>query len=172
MFTISSSAFISGETMPIKYSQDGLNVSPNLEWHHIPGGTMELALICDDPDAPTAEPYIHWLAYGIDPVIERFPEDIPKTDVVQSPRFFQGINSDGEFGYAGPLPPKGHGWHNYRFHLYALSQPLKLKPGLKVHSLRQAMQGKILGEAMLVGRYIRGPEPKREKEFFDPSLEG
>jgi Raf kinase inhibitor-like YbhB/YbcL family protein len=163
MFTISSPAFTSGDTIPVKFSQEGGNVSPALEWHHAPGGTMEFVLICEDPDAPTDEPYVHWLAYGIDPVTDHFPEGLLKTDVIQVPHVLQGVNSDGEYGYTGPMPPKGHGWHNYRFQLYAVSEPLKLKPGLDVHSLRRAMDGKILDEALLIGRYIRGPEPKKEK---------
>jgi Raf kinase inhibitor-like YbhB/YbcL family protein len=163
MFTITSSAFDNGDTIPVKYSQEGHDISPDLQWQHVPGGTMELVLICEDPDAPRAEPFVHWLAYGIDPALNGLPEDLPKLEVLKHPILLQGLNSSGTPGYTGPLPPVGHGWHRYQFHLYALSEPVRIHEGAEVHEVRKAIKGKILEEALLLGRYIRGPEPVHEK---------
>ncbi len=158
-FQIRSSAFESGQAIPKKHSGDGADVSPPLAWSSPPAGTAELALICDDPDAPTAEPWVHWVIYKIPADQTGLPE---KVEPVQSPQAvagaLQGANSwpsGRTIGYRGPAPPPGHGTHHYHFKLYALDGPLKVKPGLTKAALLQAMAGHVLAETDLVGTYRR-----------------
>ncbi len=152
---ITSSAFPSGQRIPEDYSGDGADRSPPLSWSGVPDGTAELALICDDPDAPTPEPWVHWIVYGIPADCRELPEGVsPKTDQ----HLKQGCNSwpSGQtIGYRGPLPPKGHGTHHYHFRLYALDQNLNAAPGLDKPSLLALMEGHVLATGELIGTYER-----------------
>lgn len=152
---ITSIAFPSGQRIPQDYSGDGTDRSPPLSWSGVPDGTVELALICDDPDAPTPEPWVHWIVYGIPADCRELPEGVPpKTDKP----LMQGRNSwpSGQtIGYRGPLPPKGHGTHHYHFRLYALDQKLKTAAGLDKPSLLALMKGHVLATGELIGTYER-----------------
>jgi Raf kinase inhibitor-like YbhB/YbcL family protein len=156
---ISSSAFEAGQPIPKKHTGDGTDVSPPLAWSSLPEGTVELALICDDPDAPTAEPWVHWVLYKIPFDQPGLPENV---EPVQSPAGIpgaaQGINSWSSgrtIGYRGPAPPPGHGTHHYHFTLYALNAPLMVKPGLSKTALLATLSGHVLEVAELVGTYER-----------------
>ncbi len=154
--TIKSSAFANQSRLPRHYTGDGEDVSPPLSWSDIPKGTKELALVVDDPDAPTAEPWVHWLVYGIPPEAGALPEGLPDGGKLSEPSgALQGVNSWGEVGCRGPAPPKGHGVHHYHFKLFALDAPLPVGPGAKKNVLLANMQGHVLGEADLVGTYDR-----------------
>jgi Raf kinase inhibitor-like YbhB/YbcL family protein len=154
--TIKSEAFAAGEVIPRKYTGDGQDSSPPLTWSDPPAGTKELALIMDDPDAPTPEPWIHWVIYGISAGAGGLPEGVTPSERVQSPAgALQGKNSWSKTGYGGPAPPKGHGVHHYHFKVYALDSALNLDPGATKASLLSAMQGKILAQGELVGTYQR-----------------
>jgi len=145
---ITSSAFTAGGPIPRRYTGEGEDVSPPLAWDAVPDGTKEFALICDDPDAPLPEPWVHWVVYRIPPDVRSLPEgDIG--DAVE------GRNSWGRIGYGGPMPPPGHGVHHYHFRLYALDAPLHLKPGTTKEDLLAAMAGHVLAEAEVVGTYRR-----------------
>src|SRR5437867_4073648 len=99
----------------------------------------ELALIVDDPDAPRAEPFVHWVMYKIPADRRDLPEAIAPEAKPQSPTgALQGENSFGKIGYGGPAPPPRHGTHHYRFHLYALDEPLEAKSGLDKEALLAA----------------------------------
>lgn len=152
---IASSAFLSGERIPLDYTGDGADRSPPLTWSRVPDGTLELALICDDPDAPTPEPWVHWIVYGIPADCQELPEGVPpKADK----RLKQGRNSwpSGQtIGYRGPAPPRGHGTHHYHFRLYALDQKLNAAPGLDKPSLLALMEGHVLATGELIGTYER-----------------
>ena len=159
-FQLSSTAFRNGGAIPGKYSGEGDDVSPPLEWVGIPEGTREFALICDDPDAPSAEPWIHWVIYGIAADAKSLPEGIPaaRTQLDHPIIARQGKNSWGSgviIGYRGPLPPPGHGTHHYRFKLYALDHILDLPPSATKSQLLKAIQGHVLAEAELMGTYAR-----------------
>jgi Raf kinase inhibitor-like YbhB/YbcL family protein len=154
--TIKSSAFGPGHAIPKQYTGDGKDLSPPLEWSGIPPGTKELALICDDPDAPTAEPWVHWVLYKIPPSTSVLPEGQPTSATLKEPAgALQGKNSWARIGYGGPAPPKGHGTHHYHFKLYALDSGLDLPPAVDKKSLLNAMQGHVLAEGELVGTYQR-----------------
>jgi Raf kinase inhibitor-like YbhB/YbcL family protein len=149
MLKIESSAFSANDRIPKKYTGEGTDVSPPLSWSGAPDGTVELVLICDDPDAPTPEPWVHWVAYGIPSSVDSLAEG-------DTSRVTEGINDFGRSGYGGPMPPPGHGTHHYYFKLYALDQALSItKPGAKKADVLQAMKGHILEQAELVGTYER-----------------
>ena len=156
---ILSSAFSNGQVIPRKHTGDGEDLSPPLAWSGVPEGAKELALICDDPDAPTPEPWVHWLIYKIPPTVQELPEGVPASPSVEKPfTALQGRNSwpSGQnVGYRGPAPPRGHGVHHYHFKLYALSSALALKPGADKRALLAAMAGQVLAEAEIVGTYKR-----------------
>jgi Raf kinase inhibitor-like YbhB/YbcL family protein len=146
--SVTSPAFAVNGSIPKKYTGEGDDVSPPLSWSGVPQGAKELALICDDPDAPTANPWVHWVLYHIPPMQNGLAEGARNG-------FTPGQNDFHKTGYGGPMPPQGHGVHHYRFHLYALDIALLLGPGLTKEQLLEAMQGHILDEGELVGTYER-----------------
>ncbi|MGQ9621648.1 MAG: YbhB/YbcL family Raf kinase inhibitor-like protein [Bacteroidales bacterium] len=146
-----SSAFKEGEMIPSKYTCDGPDVSPPLEWSEIPDGTKSFALINDDPDAPVGT-WVHWVIYDIPENVNRLPENVPKTEVIENGAR-QGRNDFGRIGYGGPCPPGGT--HRYYFKIYALNRKLDLRSGITKRDLLKAMEGHILAESYLMGRYKR-----------------
>jgi Raf kinase inhibitor-like YbhB/YbcL family protein len=154
-FTISSSSFRNDQPIPVKYSRDGGDISPALNWEGVKAGTKSFALICDDPDAPGGT-WIHWVIYGIAGNSTGLPENIAKTETVTSlGGVKQGVNSYGSIGYGGPQPPRGHGVHHYHFQLYALDAEPNLAPRVTRQQLDAAMKGHIIAEADLVGTFER-----------------
>ena len=154
--TISSPAFVDGQPIPAYHTVNGPDVSPLLRWTGVPDGTQELALICDDPDAPTPQPWVHWVIYKIPGDTMGLPEQVPTTGRLQAPvGALQGLNSWDTVGYRGPAPPPGHGTHHYHFKLYALDAKLNVAEGLDVAALGKAMDGHILAEGELIGTYER-----------------
>jgi Raf kinase inhibitor-like YbhB/YbcL family protein len=125
---------------------DGEDRSPPLSWSAPPAGTRPLALILDDPDAPTGR-FIHWLAWGIT------PDAAGLANGELAP--LEGRNDFGTVGYRGPCPPRRHGRHRYRFRLHALAEDLRLAPGAGVRELERALASKVLTVAELVGTYQR-----------------
>jgi Raf kinase inhibitor-like YbhB/YbcL family protein len=156
---LSSPSFAEGQPIPVKHTGEGADVSPALAWENVPQGTQEFALICEDPDAPTPEPWVHWILYKIPANVTGLPEGVPPDAKLSSPAgALQGRNSwpsGRTMGYRGPQPPKGHGTHHYHFRIFALDAPLYALPTVDKASLVKAMQGHILGEATLVGTYER-----------------
>ncbi|MGI6419066.1 MAG: YbhB/YbcL family Raf kinase inhibitor-like protein [Thermoguttaceae bacterium] len=158
-FEITSSAFEAGKRIPIKYTEDGDDVSPPLAWSSLPDGTAELALICDDPDAPTPQPWVHWVIYKVPLEQAGLPEGVePVKRPREVPGAMQGLNSwpsGQKIGYRGPAPPRGHGTHHYHFTLYALDARLDVQTGLDKEALLEAMSGHVIGKAEVVGTYGR-----------------
>jgi Raf kinase inhibitor-like YbhB/YbcL family protein len=154
-----SAAFEPGRPIPEKYTGEGADVSPAISWKGLPNGTKEVALICDDPDAPRKDPWVHWVIYKIPASVTGLPEGVPQDAKLQNPAgALQGKNSwdEGEnIGYRGPMPPPGHGTHHYHFRVYALDAALPLEPGLDKDALLKQMKGHILGEGELIGNYER-----------------
>lgn len=151
MMKITSSAFKEGQMIPSRYTCDGQDISPPLEWDQVPDGTKSFALICDDPDAPRGT-WVHWVVYDIPPGVKNLPENV-RPDREPGSGIRQGKNDWPKIGYGGPCPPSGI--HRYYFKLYALDTMLNLKPGATKEQLLQAMKGHILGEAQLMGKYQR-----------------
>lgn len=153
---IESPAFKPNEPIPKRYTGDGEDVSPELSWSGVPMEAKELALICDDPDAPRAEPWVHWVIYKIPPNMPGLPVGVEATEDPPIPAHaIQGVNSWDTIGYRGPAPPPGHGVHHYHFKIYALGAKLDVNPGLTKDELLAAMKGKIIAEGELIGTYQR-----------------
>ncbi len=146
---ITSRAFQNEGVIPDRYSKQGGNISPPLAWTGVPEGTRGLALIVDDPDAPSGT-FVHWLIYGLPPMSGELEEHVPATEELPNGAR-QGINGFGELGYGGPQPPSGT--HRYFFHLYAVDTDLDLPPRLSRQELDGALHGHVLQEAQLMGRY-------------------
>ncbi|MEX2583563.1 MAG: YbhB/YbcL family Raf kinase inhibitor-like protein [Gemmatimonadota bacterium] len=153
---LTTPAFAAGEAIPLRFSAYGENVSPELNWSNLPAGTRSLALILDDPDAPTPEPFVHWVVYNIPASATGLPEGLPTDARLATPAdvagAIQGPTGLGRPGYFGPRPPAGP-VHNYNFRLYALRSEPNLPEGLGPDDLRDAISDDILGQATLVGTY-------------------
>ncbi len=148
---ITTPAFEEGGMIPSRFTCDGPDVSPPLEWKNIPQGCRSLALICDDPDAP-AGTWVHWVIFNIPPTIDGLEEGIPADEVLASGAV-QGRNDFRRIGYGGPCPPGGT--HRYFFTVFALDTKLDLAPGTTKAHLLTAMEGHILDKGILMGRYRR-----------------
>jgi Raf kinase inhibitor-like YbhB/YbcL family protein len=148
---IKSTAFKDGETIPAKYTCDYLDISPPLEWSKSPAGTKTFAVICDDPDAPKGT-WVHWVIFNIPGDLFKLPENTPKTNTLSNGTK-QGITDFGSIGYGGPCPPSGT--HRYYFKIYALDFSPDFKPVINKKELLKLMEGHILDEGQLMGRYKR-----------------
>lgn len=153
---IESPAFNDNMPIPSRYTEDDRNVSPPLSLSGVPREARELALLVEDPDAPTPKPWVHWLLAKIPPSTTDLPEGLSTGRSFRCPPFgAEGQNSWGKPGYRGPAPPKGHGTHHYHFRLYALREPLDLADGFRKDDLMTAMRGKLIAQADMVGTYER-----------------
>ena len=152
---LTSPAFGPGDAIPGKYTCDGQDVSPPLNWVDLPAGTQSLALIVDDPDAPDpAAPkmtWVHWVLYNIPPDVAGMPEAVAAQALPSATR--EGRNGWDRTGYGGPCPPIGR--HRYFHKLYALDCVLTGLGTPSKSELEQAMAGHILGEVQLIGTYQR-----------------
>jgi len=143
-FKLSSPAFVDGGSIPQKYTCQGDNVSPELNWSEAPAGAKSYALIMDDPDAPGGT-FTHWVLFDIPPDTQQLVEGAGPIGV-------SGNNSSSQTGYMGPCPPSGI--HRYYFRLYALDVPaLNLKAGAARSEVEAAMKNHIVGVADTMGRY-------------------
>jgi Raf kinase inhibitor-like YbhB/YbcL family protein len=145
-FALETGAFENAQTIPSRHTCEGEDVSPPLRWTNVPEGTRSLALVVDDPDAPSGV-FTHWVAWGLDPAVEGLGEG------ESAPH--EGQNDFGTTGYRGPCPPPGHGRHRYVFRLYALDGDLELGASVAKAELEQAIEGHVLTTAELVGTYER-----------------
>ena len=146
-----STAFDSGKMIPSKYTCDGENISPALQWDNVPAGTKSFALIADDPDAPMGT-WVHWVIYNIPDSSRGLKENVPAAPKLPDGTL-QGKNDFRKIGYGGPCPPGGV--HRYYFKLYALDKILSVPAGLTKAELLKAMDGHILAKAELMGKYAR-----------------
>lgn len=143
---LTSSAFENQKSIPAKYTCNGENVNPPLQFSGIPEKAKSLALIMDDPDAPNGT-WVHWLLWNINPQTQEVAENSFPAEGVQ------GITSFGKAGYGGPCPPSGI--HRYFFKLYALDAALNLPANAKKEDLEKAIQGHIVEQAQLIGLYTQ-----------------
>lgn len=150
--TLHSTAFQNGESIPTKHTGEGEDVSPELSWSNIPDGTRSFAVICHDPDAPLISPigsygYVHWILYNIPASVTSLAEG--------SKEFTEGTTDFGKTGYGGPMPPNGHGLHNYYFWILALNDELDLEAGLTMQALLARVEPNVIGMNRLIGTYQR-----------------
>lgn len=146
---VSSPAFPNGASIPAEYTCSGPGTIPPLSWSGVPTEAGSLALIVDDPDAPSGT-FVHWVAYGIPPTATGVPRGGPLPAGSVS-----GVNSTRHAGYFGPCPPKGNGPHHYHFKLYALDGSFSLAPGATKATLLAAMKGHVLAAGETVGVFER-----------------
>jgi Raf kinase inhibitor-like YbhB/YbcL family protein len=151
-FQISTTAFSPGSTIPKKFTCDGPDVSPPLNWTEAPAATKSFALIADDPDAPVGT-WVHWVLFNVPATSRQLPEGVKKVEQLPDATL-QGRNDFRKIGYGGPCPPPGTP-HRYFFKLYALDIMLNLKAGTAKQDVERAMQGHVVGETQLMGRYGR-----------------
>ncbi len=149
---ISSPAFENGAPIPAFHTADDKDLSPPLRITGVPEGTGSLALICEDPDAPSGI-FVHWLIYNLPPDREELAEGISPFERLPD-GVLQGTNDFGNTGYRGPKPPRGNR-HRYYFKLYALDGKLDLEPGAGKADFEKAMKGRIKAEAEYMGTYMR-----------------
>ena len=147
-FALTSAAFANGEELDPCFTADEEDaVAPPLEWTSPPPGTQEVVLVVEDPDAPGDEPFCHWLVWGL-------PGQKGKILEGEAPPRV-GKNSFGNSEWLLPDPPTGADPHDYVFQLFALDLPLVLMPGASRKELEEAMQGHVIGLALLTGTYAR-----------------
>jgi hypothetical protein len=150
---LSSSAFSDGSAIPRRFTCDGEDVSPPLDWSDMPAGTRSFVLLCDDPDAP-AGTWHHWAAYDIPAAQTALT--LNAAQHVDKHEFKQAINDFQRLGYGGPCPPRRHGPHHYHFRLLALSTDrlaMRLDPSCE--DVERAARKHVLAKATLVGLYER-----------------
>ena len=152
---IQSSAFQSQGAIPRKYTCDGNDVTPPLEWTGVPAGARSLVLIVDDPDAPDpAAPkrtFVHWLLFNLPPTATGLPEGATSGSLPEGTA--EGLNDAKSTGYSGPCPPVGR--HRYFFRLYALDQRFDGLHEPTRGMVDEAMSGHVLETAELMGTYER-----------------
>jgi len=153
--TLSSPAFSDGSEIPERYTGDGPDASPPLQWSGVPDGTKAFALIVDDPDAPDpAAPrrtWVHWVVCDLPAATSSLPEGASGQAMPAGAS--EGMNDSEGKGYSGPYPPIGK--HRYFFKLYALDAPAGLRAGHTKTELLKAMEGHVLASAELMGTYSR-----------------
>lgn len=154
--TLTSPNFAPNGAIPAKFTCEGDDVSPALQWSSVPAGTKSLALIVDDPDAPDPKAprmtWVHWVLYNIPSAAGGLTEDIAAAQLPAGTR--EGLNDWKRTGYGGPCPPIGR--HRYFHKLYALDVVL---PDLGIPSktaLEKAMEGHVIERAELIGTYQKG----------------
>ena len=149
---ISSVAFEDGSEIAGEFTCDGANTSPPLRWSDVPAGTRSIAIVVDDPDAPSGI-FRHWSVFNIPAATRSLAANQPKTDSLKDSRR-QASNDFGDIGYGGPCPPSGQE-HEYVFFIYALSAPLELEGSPTPQDVSAALRGKVVGTGSFSGMYAR-----------------
>ncbi len=161
---VTSPAFTAGETIPVKHTCDGDDVSPAVAWRLVregpaasgaqlaPAEVTSFALIAEDPDAPRGT-WTHWVVYGIPQGVAEIHEGVPNGENLTAGGS-EGVNDFRRLGYGGPCPPRGAP-HRYIFKVFALAGDIELDPGATREELLAAMDGLVLYEGQLMGRYGR-----------------
>jgi|TARA_Y100000310_G_scaffold301582_1_gene338174 hypothetical protein len=149
---LTSSAFDQDGAIPAKHTGEGEDVSPQLAWSNTPDGASSYAVICHDPDAPLITKqgtygFVHWVLYNIPGSATGLAEGADE--------YTKGSNDFGKQGYGGPMPPNGHGKHQYYFWILALNEDLALDGGLTMGQLLERIEPNVIGMNRLVGGYER-----------------
>jgi Raf kinase inhibitor-like YbhB/YbcL family protein len=147
-FTLASNDFVQGGEIPVRFSDYGDSLSPSLTWSGLPAGTKSLAVMMEDPDAVSAHPFVHWLAWNLDPAAG----GLTRGSVTFGARM--GRNGRGNPSYFGPHP-SGRGAHHYHFQAFALDTQLALRGGASREQLLAAMKGHVLAKTDLVGLFAQ-----------------
>lgn len=151
---VTSPAFAEGDMLPAKYTCDGENISPPVEWSALPEGTASVAFLMDDPDDVTAPGgiFTHWTLVNLPATATSLPEGVPREAVLPDGAI-QGTNGFGVLGYGGPEPIPGSGPDRYRFQVFALAEKLGVEPGVSREAVLGLMEGRILDQGVLTAKY-------------------
>lgn len=149
---LASPAFPQGGPIPSRHTGEGDDVSPPLSWSNVPAEAKSFAVFCHDPDAPLVSVsgtygFVHWVLYNIPADVTELPEGTRDHTA--------GRNDFGKAGYGGPMPPKGHGTHQYYFWVLALNDATAIEPGLTLWQLLDHMEPDIIAMNRLVGSFER-----------------
>jgi Raf kinase inhibitor-like YbhB/YbcL family protein len=145
---LSSSAFLNGASIPSRYTCDGEDLAPPLTWTRVPVRARSLALLAEDPTAPSGQ-FLHWSVYNL-------PRGSSGTGAGHLPQgSVEGKNSFGRVGYGGPCPPRGDPPHHYVFSIYALDDNPGLPPGASPAAVREALAAHAIAAGALTGIYHR-----------------
>jgi Raf kinase inhibitor-like YbhB/YbcL family protein len=148
--TLTSEAFLPGAAIPVHYSAYDDGVSPPLAWTGAPADTRSFVLLVEDPDATSAKPYVHWMAWNIAPERSSLPEAV----AAAAPGMVQGRNNHGDNAWFGPRP-RGGSAHHYYFQLFALDTMLVLPAAASRNDLLEAMDGHVLAAGRLLGMFAK-----------------
>jgi Raf kinase inhibitor-like YbhB/YbcL family protein len=167
--TVKSPVIDENGAIPVKYTCDGRNVSPPLDWGGVPKGTRSVLLMVEDPGAPSGI-FTHWIFYNIPPDITSLQEDVEPGESIGSVAGAadiatgQATNDFNDIGYSGPCPPEGKS-HQYVFRVIALDRDLRLDSSSRHDAVMRAIEGHVLAEGQLTANYRRGgEEPEAEEE--------
>lgn len=149
---LTSAAFEPGGPIPARHTGTGENVSPALSWQDAPEGTSSFVVFCHDPDAPLVSArgtygFVHWVLYNIPAEVTSLPEGVRD--------YTAGGNNFDKQGYGGPMPPEGHGKHQYYFWILALDIEPGLDPGLTLWEVLERVEPNIIGMNRLTGTFER-----------------
>ena len=145
---VQSIAFEADAGLPISCTADGVGAPPPLRWENVPEFTQSLVLVCEDPDAPAIEPFLHWLVYGM-------PSEVDGVDAQSQHDWPMAENGHGSAAFTPAAPPAGHGIHHYHFQVFALDAPIALQTGAERRDVFELMRGHVLAWGELVGTYQR-----------------
>jgi Raf kinase inhibitor-like YbhB/YbcL family protein len=154
ILTVESPSFRKGQPIPDKHA-GAHGRSPAMKWSKPPPETRELVVLVEDPDAPRPQPFVHWIVTGLPPETIDLPEGLPPSSTPLGSGAVQGRNGMQKDGYYGPEPPTGHGVHHYHFQVFALDQPLEVRPPVERDRLLAAMRDHVVAWGELVGTYWR-----------------
>lgn len=162
--TVTSPTLSAGQPIPRAHTADGENTSPAIAWSGAPASTKSFALVCDDPDVPMPQPFVHWVVYNVPSSATGLPAGLPIDPAAPMPAAIAGaVQGPSGFRrpiYRGPAPPPGK-VHHYHFTVYALDVEA-LPAGLAKAQLIEAMQGHVVGQGALIATYERKPPTPQE----------
>jgi Raf kinase inhibitor-like YbhB/YbcL family protein len=147
---VHSSDFAGGGELPASATIDGAGTAPTITWSGLPERARSIVVVCEDPDAPLPQPYVHWMVYGI-------PADTTLVDATVAAPAREGKNSALRTGFAPAAPPHGHGVHHFHFQVFAVDGPIDLEPGTGRGTLLDAMRGHVAAWGEVIGTYSRAP---------------
>jgi len=150
-FIVISAPWTNGGMIPLVFTCQGSNLSPAISWHSVPPQAKSIVLIMEDPDAPVGL-WVHWVLYNIPVTVTNLPQNLSE-EFLRRHGISSGKNSWGKTGYGGPCPPSGT--HRYFFRIYALDRTLQFDTPPSRTDILQAMEGHIVGEGVVMGRYRR-----------------
>jgi Raf kinase inhibitor-like YbhB/YbcL family protein len=151
---VQSGSFAANEAIPPSFA-GAQGRSPSLRWSAPPEDTEELVVLCEDPDAPKPQPFVHWIVVGLSPDVQELPEALPPSSAPLASGATQGRNDMGKEGYYGPEPPFGHGVHHYHFQLFAVDRALSRATKVDRDGLLKELRDHVVAWGELVGTYQR-----------------